>query len=552
MPVQWERLAGDTSRFAIRLAFAPDPDGGRAATPELACSWGSFQLWVDGRNLCAHSEEGERIESVHWYLLPLMEWFARNWNPLLHEERLPAKNEGGNAWASLRSTRFPPAALAMDADLEAAWQERWQGWWSRHALRAASDGGLFPDVIFRRLRDAVEISWGDVPSAGMPAGFDFLECSQRAVRLAPAEIAAPLHEALSSACSHLVSGAAESERIRELVRTLRALRRVGQRQKRLGWLAGLGTDENSIHRGFVRTKRWLSGVRGTRPLLDARFDALVVEGSCHAALMFGCLAPDVRREDVVRLAEIMAQSSQQSMAEDDPELQQFQQAVAVDESDARPWAQGYELAEDFIERFGPRPSHTHMPVDIYGILADLGVEVVEAQLTDETIRGVAIAGPRRQPCVAWNSVCERNMDEKGRRFTLAHELCHLLFDADAGRSLALASGPWAPVAVEQRANAFAAMLLMPTDVVHAAIADLTEPLDSAQAVSRLADQFNMGFYATLWHLENLGFIDDYTRRRIAVPSGSLMSGAAFDWRAHEAKRQSLRELRADLMAERGR
>ena len=233
MPVQWERLVGDTSRFAIRLAFAPDPDEGRAAVPEVSHSWGSFQLWVDGRNLCAHSEEGERIESVHWYLLPLMEWLARNWNPLLHEERLPVKNGGGNAWASLRSTRFPPAAMAMDVDLEARWDERWHGWWSRHALRAASDGGLFPDVIFRRLRDVVEISWGDARGAGTPAGFDFLECGPRAVRLPPAEVAAPLHEALVSACDHLVH-AAESDRVRELLRVLRALGRVGQRQKRLG------------------------------------------------------------------------------------------------------------------------------------------------------------------------------------------------------------------------------------------------------------------------------------------------------------------------------
>ncbi len=234
MTVQWERLVGDTSRFAVRLAFAPDPDDGRATAPDVSASWGSFQLWVDGRNLCAHSEEGERIESVHWYLLPLMEWLARNWNPLLHEERLPVKNEGGNAWASLHSTRFPPAATAMDADLEAAWEARWQGWWRRHALRAASDGGLFPDVVFRRFRDAVEISWGDVRSAGMPAEFDFLECSQRAVQLPPTEVAAPLHEALASVCDHLVGRVPESARVRNLRRTLAVLPRAGQRPKRLG------------------------------------------------------------------------------------------------------------------------------------------------------------------------------------------------------------------------------------------------------------------------------------------------------------------------------
>ena len=352
----------------------------------------------------------------------------------------------------------------------------------------------------------------------MPAEFDFLECSQRTVHVPPAEVAAPLHEALAGACDHLIGRAAESDRVKDLQRTLAALPHVGQGQERLGWLAGLGKDENTIQQGFMRAEQWLSNVNGADSLLQARSHRLVVEGSCEAALMFGCVAPDIRREDVISLAEIMVQARQQGVVESDPALQRFQQAVPVDESDARPWAQGYDLAEDFLDIIEPSPSNT-TSVDIHGILGELGVEVVKVRLTDETIRAVAIAGPRCRPRVAWNSACERNADARGRRFTLAHELCHLLFDADAGRRLALASGPWAPVDVEQRANAFAAMLLLPTESVHSAIAELTEPLSSRQAVAWIADQFNTGFHATLWHLTNLGYIDEETRQRILAPSG---------------------------------
>jgi len=39
--------------------------------------------------------------------------------------------------------------------------------------------------------------------------------------------------------------------------------------------------------------------------------------------------------------------------------------------------------------------------------------------------------------------------------------CHILFDREYGTKWALASGPWAPRDLERRANAFAAMLLMP-------------------------------------------------------------------------------------------
>lgn len=222
----WQQLAGDTRRFAIRLAFAADPHQGRAAAPDLAASWGSFELWVAGLNLCAHVEEGERIEAVHWYLLPLIEWFAACWNPLLQEERLPIRNAGSSAWQSMRDTRFPPAAIEGDDEKAGAWEIQWQGWWRRHALRAASDGGLFPDVVIRRCRGAVEFSWGEVRSAGMPNGFAFAAASGMS-RVAPADVAVPLHQVLLGATEYLLGVCRDSERIATLRRRL-------QRQRALG------------------------------------------------------------------------------------------------------------------------------------------------------------------------------------------------------------------------------------------------------------------------------------------------------------------------------
>lgn len=262
MSTRWERLAGDTSRFAIRLAFAPDPDDGRGIDPDTGQSWGSFQVWVEGRNLCAHLEQGERIDSVHWYLLPLIEWFATNWNPLLHEERLPVRNDASSAWASLRSTMFPPAVVEMHEGRAERWERTWQDWWYRHALRAPSDGGLFPDVIFRRSRDSVELSWGRVRTAGMPDGFEFAESGQGVARLSPREVAEPLHDALTGACEYLRTLHAESDRFKALERRLRSLPRDDQRQRRLMWLAGLGVDQKTVREGWRRAKRWLSDLPG--------------------------------------------------------------------------------------------------------------------------------------------------------------------------------------------------------------------------------------------------------------------------------------------------
>ena len=220
MTPQWERLAGDISAFAIKMAFMDDPDEGRGASADDSLSWGAFQIWVNGRNLCAHLDDGERAESVHWYLLPLLEWFAHQWNPLLHEERLPCE-AADDAWTGLRRSRCPPPDLDEARALE--WESAWHGWWSRHAIQAAREGGMFPDVIFRRFQDSVEVSWGDSRSQGVPSDVSFA-LRPGAVRFEPTRVAEPLYEVLEGAAAYLSSVAPHSSRIADLIREIRWLR----------------------------------------------------------------------------------------------------------------------------------------------------------------------------------------------------------------------------------------------------------------------------------------------------------------------------------------
>ena len=514
MSTRWERLAGDTGAFALKLAFARDPDDGQAADPDVSLTWGGFQLWVEGRNLCAHREAGERIESVHWYLLPLIEWFVEHWNPLLHEERLPAQNLGDTAWESLRATRFPPPAIEND-DLQAGWEDAWRSWWMRHALRAASDGGLFPDVVVRRLRDLVEISWGQTRAAGMPEHVDFAESASGFSRLPAAAVADPLHEVLAGASEHLLSRASASERFRKLRKRIAALR-AGERhrERRLMWLAGLGTNEQTVHAGWRRVKRYLSTCADLprRAMLEASASPLVVTGSCQASLMFGSLAPNVGRADVLALADVMVALHGPGSASQP--FESIRGAAPIEDSGDPSWRQGYELADRFHDHFdGTFVGDAFVDVD--GILRTLGVEVVDRGLSDETVRGVAFAGERHRPGILVNSRNSANEHPFRRRFTLAHELCHLLFDRDAGARLAMASGPWAPCDVERRANAFAAMVLMPNPLVQRAVAALTGTLETADAVGQVANRLRTGFESTLWHLRNLGYLDDFARQRIA-------------------------------------
>ena len=508
MATRWEHLAGDTSAFAIKLAFMDDPDEQQSASSDLTVSWGAFQIWVNGWNLCAHLEESERVESAHWYLLPLLEWFVRQWNPLLHEERLPCE-AADEAWTGLRETRFPPPAL--DEEEGSLWESAWHGWWSRHAIQAAREGGLFPDVVFRRFHDSIEVSWGDARSQGVPNHVSFA-LHPGAVRFEPRSVAEPLYDAIEGAAGYLSAVSPNSRRIADLKHAVRGLR-TRQQGSRVAWLAGLGVDKDSVRRGWNQFKRQIAAFpRAQQDLLleTSGNSRLVVEGSCHAALMFGSMAPNVAESDVMVLAESLLRLTS---PDGDPENMAARcRAVPISDSDDSPWQQGYALAEELQDDLDGCVDGER--VDLDAILERMGVDVAEASLSDESICGVAIAGPRHRSGIVWNRNSQFNAEVRGLRFTLAHELCHLLFDRSVGQRLAVASGPWAPPSLEQRANAFAAMLLMPTRVVRSVVADMNEPIATEQGVSSVASRLHTGFLATLRHLRNLGFVDDSSMQRI--------------------------------------
>ena len=150
---------GDRTHFALELQI----ESGRVdetAPERSAGSWGEWRLWVANVNLCALQLDTEAgvvvVQEVRWFLAPLFRWIVEHWMPLLHESRLPPGGRRGDSRP--RSARG--AYLAMlestgdDVDRFSCWQE----WAVRHSLRAASEGGILPDVFFQRMEDEIEIS----------------------------------------------------------------------------------------------------------------------------------------------------------------------------------------------------------------------------------------------------------------------------------------------------------------------------------------------------------------------------------------------------------
>jgi hypothetical protein len=65
------------------------------------------------------------------------------------------------------------------------------------------------------------------------------------------------------------------------------------------------------------------------------------------------------------------------------------------------------------------------------LLERLGIDLEEVQLDDEGVDGVAAKAPRMKAVIAVNQSGRFARTAVGRRMTIAHELCYLLFDVVA-------------------------------------------------------------------------------------------------------------------------
>lgn len=123
----------------------------------------------------------------------------------------------------------------------------------------------------------------------------------------------------------------------------------------------------------------------------------------------------------------------------------------------RGFEQGYQLAIWFREHLNLGFGY----VDPERILQSWCVDIIELEV-DPEICAVAVWGRRHGPCVIVNTKRpSRSSGEKGRRATLAHEICHLIYDRHRSLPVADVMGGLGPQFAEKRANAFAAEFLLP-------------------------------------------------------------------------------------------
>jgi len=367
-------------------------------------------------------------------------------------------------------------------------------------------------VFIRRLLDFVEISWGNQGLPGAPAEFYFttpLDTLYLDVR----QVAEPLYQALEAATQAMdQSGISEETEIAALCR---AVRRIPETvpDEREGWYL-CGEPDRQI--GTWSIQATLATALGKFPEAAQALTASVPHPLCvpqlsPAVAMFGSAAPAIGPAAAGLLAQALLKAfiwdvgptAHDTLVQDQP-LAEVRAA----------YEEGYDLALDLLDTL-KLPGEQTQRIDVAQLLRDLGISISPVELEDDGLRGVALAGPDLQPTILINTHHPMNQHESGYRFTLAHELCHVLHDRGYARRVSLVSGPWAPPGVERRANAFAAMLLMPPELVNRLIADLPSPdLGGVDAIEDLARRMGTGFLATLEHLTNIGKLNDGERERV--------------------------------------
>ena len=342
-------------------------------------------------------------------------------------------------------------------------------WWSRHAVRAADEE--LPNIFLERQADTLIISWDAMPSStryfDIPTGEESLR----------ADIAIPVLARLIDA--RLGNKALTAAQIAAVASVTRSDAEAGY--------SAIRAYDPTI------TPDWLA----THGFSQRDASAFAIAGiSRHpiVGLLRSSQGSSLLRDDYELVLKLLQPSSRDTYAK--------LKELAIDPRspiDLRePWESGYRLADLVRSKLGLREGDH---VDVETLVHQLGVGVHTITLRDSDIRGVCVASPAYRPIVVINNSCEDASGVSGRRITLAHELCHLLFDRYRLRSLARFEGysSESDRVVEMRANAFAVQLLAPMSVLlddDGTVADDTK-------ISQISAERQVSVASLRWHADNL-------------------------------------------------
>jgi Zn-dependent peptidase ImmA (M78 family) len=161
-----------------------------------------------------------------------------------------------------------------------------------------------------------------------------------------------------------------------------------------------------------------------------------------------------------------------------------------------PWAQGAEIAKVLRTNLALGTSEIASMRDLV-IKGFPEISLLYARLGREGPAGITFADELRGQCIIIN-LDGKNTNPCVRRFSIAHELCHVLYDWHRTEPLAVVSGYLEKLGREreQRANSFAVRFLCPES-------NLMTFRDPLSLVRNLTEQFGIHYGAARLYISNV-------------------------------------------------
>ncbi len=154
------------------------------------------------------------------------------------------------------------------------------------------------------------------------------------------------------------------------------------------------------------------------------------------------------------------------------------------------YSQGYALAQTLRDCLHNDNSQSASVVDPEKLLSECGVRIQEKEWPESSLDALSCWSRDHGPLILLNVAGgKRCSHEYGRRFTLGHELCHLLVDRGHAMDLVDVLGGGMPGFIERRANAFAAELLLPQELASMEFRNSTE--ECSVLLLRLRDKYRI-------------------------------------------------------------
>ncbi len=448
-------MFGSREHFGLSLEWSGVKTGSAAEVTR-----GEVVLWVDGRPLWGTRDEGvAEAVGIEWTWVELLEFLAEAWPHLEWEQSYP-----------------PPLNPRSPMDLETE-IERIR---TDESPEYAND--IHEEVMsFLEVHDLARALQG---ATAEPVRFlrQGLLCI---VGTRPRDILLPIEDVLSTlqdvgnevATRLALSG---DERAQFVLKRWDARDRSADVEFVLRYGAGLEESSSEVVEPYLMVR-------------DGRY----FEDEILAAAR---MATDLVGDDALgrMLEEISKIEKLETPALDDLEVQVKGAATAAQMA----WEQGYSLAR------AARPllpdTQSVGRVEIEHVLESLGVQVMEVSLGADVLDAIAVFGKNHGPAILVNSDGRHAQGEMGRRATLGHELCHLLFDREGALPFAEALGPLAPEIPEKRARAFAAELILPQQeaLARALKRQPASRVEWQELVDNLGHDFGASQELVAWQLVN--------------------------------------------------